>query len=76
MRRKHPNKELEAAIRYAEMHGWTVHLRQKGKTWGILVCPVREHGNHRKSIHATPGRPENRAREIRRLVDRCRSETP
>src|SRR5881227_3578283 len=37
-RPRHPNKEIEAAVRYAEARGWTL-TPAKGHAWGRLRCP-------------------------------------
>lgn len=50
-RNRHPNKELEAAIRYAEAAGWR---RTRGKGYFRLYCPC---GIHIKSVALTPSNP-------------------
>jgi hypothetical protein len=37
-RPKHPNKEIEAAVCYAEEEGWT-WFKVKGHAWDKLYCP-------------------------------------
>jgi hypothetical protein len=34
-RPRHPNKEIEAAVQYAEVNGWTCTVLG-GHAWGIL----------------------------------------
>ena len=36
-RPRHPNKEIEAAVAYAEAQGWTWH-KVGGHAWGKLYC--------------------------------------
>lgn len=65
---RHPNKHLQAAIEYAQEHGWTMTM-SNGHAYGILWCPnaCRCH----KSVPSTPRVPEHHARRIRRAVDQC-----
>ena len=74
-RRRHPNKEIEAAVPYAETHGWTV-LLLKGHAWGKIMCPWNDAECRcgtfcQKSIWSTPKTPENMAAQLRRAVDGC-----
>ena len=71
-RSKHPNKEIEEAILYAEKHGWT--YKEPGKSshsWGRLLCPLHTREGHQMSIWSTPQNTFNHAKQIRKLVDRC-----
>lgn len=36
-RRRHPNKDIEEAVRYAETHGWLVKITT-GHAWGKYVA--------------------------------------
>lgn len=50
-RSKHPDKEIEAAILYAEENGWT--YKDSGKSahsWGRLLCPLHTREGHQMSI--------------------------
>jgi hypothetical protein len=75
-RSKHSKKEVEAAITYAEGHGWTVEQRGGGHAWGILRCP---HNDEKcrcgefcsSSIWSTPRNPGSFARKVRKWVDNC-----
>ena len=72
-RNKHPNKEIEEAIQYAEQLGW--EFRASGKSshaWGRLLCPLHTREGHQLSIWSTPKNPNNFARQIRQRVDKCR----
>jgi hypothetical protein len=74
-RTKHPSKEIEAALDYAESEGWRVENR-KGHAWGCMLCPWND-GDCRcnvfctKSIWSTPRVPEDIAEQVRRAVDGC-----
>lgn len=76
MRRKHADKDVEAAIRHAEAAGWRVELGG-AHAWGKLYCPRRDSdcrcGIHCiTSIWSTPRNPGNFARQLRQVVDHCR----
>lgn len=70
MRARHPNKEIEAALRDAEGQGFTVLTGRAH--WGILRCRggPDEHCQSR-SISGTPRNPSTHARQIRRFVTKC-----
>ena len=69
-RPRHPNKEIEAAVAYAESKGWTCELA-KGHAWGHLLCPHHGRDGCMIGVWSTPRNREGHARAIRRLVDRC-----
>jgi len=74
-RKKHPSKEVEKALQYAEHHGWRVEVGGS-HAWGKIFCP-RNNPACRcgefciSSIWSTPRNPGNHARQIRRIVDNC-----
>jgi hypothetical protein len=68
--KRHPNKEINAALQYAESMGWTIFKSPKGHCWGMIRCP-HGRGGCQKSIWSTPRVPENHAKAIRRFVDNC-----
>jgi hypothetical protein len=71
-RSKHPIKEIEEAIQYAEEKGWT--YKDSGKSshsWGRLFCPLHTREGHQMSIWSTPRNAYNHAEQIHRQVDRC-----
>lgn len=78
-RRKHPVKEIEAALCYAESQGWRV--KQGGShCWGKLLCPWNDKtcrcGEFCIScVLSTPRSEGNHARQIRRVVDGCANTT-
>jgi len=74
-RKRHPRKEIEAAIQYAEMQGWIV-VEGRGHCWGVLRCPWNDTECRCgafciTSVWSTPRVPENEARKIKRVIDGC-----
>ena len=69
-RSRHPNKDIEAAVSYAEASG-LVFVRTGSHVWGVLHCPRRGRDGCRKSVFSTPRNPFAHARDIRRAVDVC-----
>lgn len=69
---RHPNKEIEDAIKYAEKHGW-IYKDSGGSahSWGQLLCPLHTREGHRISIWSTPRCAFNHGQQIRRTVDKC-----
>ena len=71
-RPKHPNKEIESAIQYAESKGWRVIATGKSShAWGRLYCQLETRNGCKISVWSTPGSNYNRARQIKRGVDKC-----
>ncbi len=71
-RPKHPSKEIEEAIMYAEENGWI--YKDSGKSahaWGRLFCPLHRREGHQMSIWSTRRSSYNHAQQITKLVDRC-----
>ncbi len=72
LRKQHPNKEIEAAIQYAEAHGW--RYKKAGNSahaWGRLLCLLETREGCMMSIWSTPRNPYNHAEQIRRRVNQC-----
>jgi len=67
-RSRHPNKEVEEAIRSAEAKGWAC---KKQGHWGRLYCPHADRDGCQVGVQGTPRKPEIHARQITRAVDRC-----
>lgn len=67
-RSRHPNKEVEDAVQYAEQQGWTV--RPLGH-WGRVFCAHADRDGCQFGVNGTPKNAGNHARQIRRAVDRC-----
>ncbi len=69
-RPRHPNKEIERALEYAESHGWAVRISD-GHAWGRILCPYHTVEGCQISIWSTPKVPEHHARRIIKIVERC-----
>ena len=72
LRPSHPNKEIEAAVQYAESKGW--RFKEAGRSahaWGRLLCAHADRGGCMLSVWSTPRVPEYHARQITRNVDKC-----
>lgn len=74
-RARHPNKEVEAAIRHAEHSGWRVEVGGS-HAWGKLYCPYNDSECRCgefciTSIWSTPKNPVNHSRLLKRVVDKC-----
>jgi hypothetical protein len=67
----HPRKEIEQAVRDAEALGWRWR-KGGGHAWARLLCPAHTRDGCQISIWSTPRNPEAHARDIRRLVAKCR----
>lgn len=68
----HPNKEIEAAVKYAEANGWRYKAVGKSShAWGRLLCPFPDTTGCRLSVWSTPQSPEDHAKRIRREVAKC-----
>jgi len=75
-RKKHPNKEIEEAVVYAEKHGWQIRAA-KGHAWGRMYCQHNSIdcrcGNFCiTSIWSTPRNTINHARQVRKIVNHCK----
>jgi hypothetical protein len=70
-RSRHPNKEIEAALRYAEAHGWRVEKAKRGHNWGRILCPHHGRDGCLKFIYSTPRSPDHHANDILAKVDAC-----
>lgn len=72
VRKRHPKKEIECAVVYAESKGW-LYKKPGGSAhaWGHLFCPHHSREGHRISIWSTPKNAYNHADQIRRAVDNC-----
>jgi len=74
-RKRHTDKDIEAAIAYAEFKGWRIEMRS-GHAWGRMYCPFNDAQCRCgefciASIWSTPRSAGNHARQIRRVVDNC-----
>jgi hypothetical protein len=71
-RPRHPKKEVEEAVQYAESLGWT--WRAQGH-WGRLYCPRHDHDGCQVGVFGTPKNAGNHANQVKRAVDRCPHKT-
>lgn len=69
-RSRHPDKEIEEAVAYAETLGWRV-VAVKGHAWGRLYCDHADREGCMISVWSTPRSAGNHARDIIRAIDRC-----
>lgn len=67
-RSRHPKKEVEAAVAYAESKGWTCKMQGH---WGRLYCPQADRDGCQVGVYSTPKNEGNHANQIKRAVDRC-----
>jgi len=71
-RRRHPNKEIEAAVAYAESKGWRyVKAGKSAHVWCRLYCEFADREGCRVSVNSTPRSPHNHASKIVKAVDGC-----
>lgn len=69
-RPRHPSKDVEHAIKYAESKGWRVEKRT-GHAWCRLFCPQADRSGCMISVYGTPRNPVNHASQIERGVAKC-----
>jgi hypothetical protein len=67
-RERHQKKEVERALREAEVAGWTVEVVHHGHTWGRVRCGD---GCDPVTVFSTPRQAEVAAKIIRQAVRRC-----
>lgn len=72
-RKKHPNKEIEKAIQYAESKGWRYKKAgQSAHAWGRLLCPFGERDGCSLSVWSTPRNADVHAEQIKKRVKQCK----
>jgi hypothetical protein len=74
-RSKHPKKEIEEALRYAEACGWRIEVGGS-HAWGRMYCPYNDLECRCgefciTSIWSTPRNTVNHARQLKRVIDNC-----
>ncbi len=69
-RPRHPNKEIEEAVQYAEGRGWRV-LIGGAHAWGFLYCREQSRAGCRVPVFSTPRNPESHAQRIQRKISGC-----
>ncbi len=70
MAKKHPNKHIREAIKYAVERGWRV-TTSDGHYWGHLLCPLETREGCILGVFSTPRNPENHSKWLRKFIDRC-----
>lgn len=75
-RSRHPNKEIEASLQYAEAKGWRIEKSKHGHNWGRIMCPHRGQEGCMKFVYSTPRNTNRHAQDIRRYVDNCSHTQP
>lgn len=70
-RDRHPKKDVEKSVQYAEEHHFVVEVVYHGHVWGVLRCKSRI---CILRVAGTPKNEGNEAQRIRRFVDRCEHE--
>lgn len=73
--KKHPNKHIREAIKYALEKGWRV-TTSKGHYWGHLWCPLQTRKGCAWGVFSTPRNPENHAKWLIKMIDRCPHAAP
>lgn len=68
---KHPNKHIQAALEYAQRHGWQVVSSGKSAHSFCRLRCLQGHSEHQMSVWSTPKSPENHAKQIIRKVNEC-----
>jgi hypothetical protein len=69
-RPRHPSKEIEAAVAFAEARGWG-RRKAHGHAWARLLCPRHDREGCQLSVWSTPKNPENHAKALVRAVNSC-----
>lgn len=72
IRKKHPHKSIEEAVRWAEDQGWRYkEVGNSAHAWGRLLCPLQGREGCALSVWSTPRNPEMHAKQIKHRVKRC-----
>jgi hypothetical protein len=66
-RSRHPKKEVEQALQYAEARGCTIVESHRGHRWGEVLAAAPDGAAF--GVWATPKNPGNHAKDIRRFAD-------
>lgn len=70
-RPRHPKKDVEKALQFAEAQGWIVTTKS-GHAWGQMRCPA---GDHQAFVWGTPKNPTVHAKQLQKAVIRCPDNT-
>ena len=75
IRKKHPDKDIEQAICYAEKCGWRYKaVGNSAHAWGRLLCPLHEREGCSMSVWSTPRCGSTHAKQIIRKIEACEHE--
>ncbi|MBC52444.1 MAG: hypothetical protein CMQ34_01260 [Gammaproteobacteria bacterium] len=74
-RPRHPRKEIENVLRFAEQHEWLVKVGG-AHAWGKIYCPYNDSECRCGEfcitcVWSTPRNPVGHARALRRVVEKC-----
>lgn len=75
-RTRHPKKDVERVLRFAEEQGWSVVATQGGHRWGEMVCAHEGREACRYSVWSTPKNAGNHANRLRQHVRNCPHQLP
>jgi len=71
-RKRHLNKEIEAAIAAAEVKGWrTISAGKSAHCWGKLYCKEESREGCKLSVWSTPKNTSDHAKQIIKRVAKC-----
>ena len=68
-RDRHPKKELEAVVEYAEEQGWEVSAGKRHAKFR-LRCPHHVRDGCQVSVWSTPADVDDHAKDVRRSINR------
>ena len=72
-RQRHPDPDIERALRTAESSGWRIDVRHHGHVWGRMFC-AHGHPHDQVSIWSTPRIGHDHAEALMRAIRRCQRE--
>lgn len=75
-RARHPKKDVEQALRFAEERGWVVRPTASGHRWGEMRCGQEGADACSVSIWSTPKSAGNHANRLRQRVRNCPHQEP
>jgi len=68
----HPDKDIEAAVSFAETRSWRYDKPGKSShCWGKLLCPGGRSGCPTMFVYSTPRSGFGHAKDIRRRANAC-----
>lgn len=78
-RKRHPAKDIEAVIKFAESKGWRiVSAGSSAHCWGRMLCPFGDKNEKCRcgefcsvSIWSSPRSAVNHAKQLRKAIEKC-----